>query len=291
MNGLINYLTVRREQDFEVYFLSNGEIELGMVPELGAKIISLKNVKTGREWLWHPTGGLRLFHNRMGDDFCSSPLVGVDECLPTIAPCRWRRRELPDHGELWSQPWSVDPLALKDGILKTTIELKISPFKLERTIELRDREVHIYYHLSNLGATEEHFLWALHPLLRLEAGDHLELPPSTRALLDGETWVDAISSTIPPQSYAKGFAGPIHEGSAAITNSQTGDRLEFVWDPRENNVLGLWLTRGGWHGHHHFALEPMNAGHDSLALAAERKKAGTIAGHSCARWRLCLRVS
>ena len=42
------------------------------------------------------------------------------------------------------------------------------------------------YELTNLAATEEKFVWAIHPLLRLQPGDQLELPASTRALLNGE---------------------------------------------------------------------------------------------------------
>ena len=49
--------------------LSNEDVELAVVPELGAKIISLKDLRTGREWMWHPPGGLKLFRNLPGDDF------------------------------------------------------------------------------------------------------------------------------------------------------------------------------------------------------------------------------
>jgi galactose mutarotase-like enzyme len=283
-------LEVRQEQGFEVYTLNNSEIEISVVPELGAKIISLKNVRTGREWLWHPPEGLKLFRNQRGDDFSKSPLVGIDECLPTIEPCRWQGRELPDHGELWNAPWSMDGAALKEGILKTRVRLSISPFELERTIELCENEIRINYQLTNHSKVEEHFLWALHPLLRLEAGDELELPASTRALLKEETWADAIVSAIPEKNWAKAFAAPVSEGFAAIKNSKTGDYLGFEWEPAENNTLGLWLTRGGWHGHHHFALEPMNADSDSLLLATEKKRCGVIAGLSSTNWQLRIRA-
>jgi hypothetical protein len=216
--------------------------------------------------------------------------VGIDECLPTIAPCRWQGRELPDHGELWNAPWSIDAAALEEGILKTRVKLLISPFELERTIELHESEIRINYQLNNYSNAQEHFLWALHPLLRLEAGDQLELPASTRALLNGETWADAIVSAVPEKNSAKAFAMPVSEGFAAIKNSKTGDYLEFEWNPAENNTLGLWLTRGGWHGHHHFALEPMNADSDSLLLATEKKHCGVIAGLSSTNWQLRIRA-
>ncbi|MEI9960441.1 MAG: hypothetical protein WDM76_04700 [Limisphaerales bacterium] len=208
MKTLAHSFAVRQQQGFEVYVLGNDEIELAVTPELGAKIISLKNLRTGREWMWHPPGGLKLFRNHIGDDFSQSPLVGADECLPTIAPCSWQGRELPDHGEVWSAPWKVDAQAWENGILKTSLKLKISPFEFERTIELVENEIQISYQLNNHGATDESFLWAIHPLLRLQPGDQLELPASTRALLNGATWIDAMTSAIPEKNCAKIFAAP-----------------------------------------------------------------------------------
>lgn len=277
-------------QGFRVYTLTSDEIDLAVVPELGAKIISLKDRRTGREWLWHPEGGLKLFKNNLHDDFSKSPLVGVDECLPTIQPCQWNGRALPDHGEVWSTAWEVDAAAWEDGLLKTTARLKISPLELTRTIELTGNEIGVRYELNNLSATEEPFIWAIHPLLRLHAGDELELPDSTRALLNGATWVDAVTSVIPPQKSAKIFAQPVSESRAAIHNATSGDRLEFAWDAAENDTLGLWLTRGGWHGHDHFAIEPTNAAGDSLALMAEGKRCGVVAGNSSVSWQLGIRV-
>lgn len=290
MKALANRFAIHRLQGFAVHVLNNDEVELAVVPELGAKIISLKNLRTGREWLWHPPEGLKLFKNQVHDDFSTSPLVGIDECFPTIEPCSWQGRELPDHGEIWSVPWQVDGEAWDNGMLRTKARLRISPFEFERTVELQGNEVRIRYQLHNLGAFAESFLWAMHPLLRLEAGDELELPDSTRELLNGETWVDAVTSTIPDRNCAKIFARPVSEGWAAIHNKTRGDRLEFAWDSAENNTLGLWLTRGGWHGHHHLAIEPTNADDDSLAVTAGRKHCGTIAGKSSINWQLCLHV-
>ena len=290
MKALTNSFAVRQMQGFEVYVLNTEEVELAVVPELGAKIISLKNLRTGREWMWHPPGGLKLFRNRPGDAFSQSPLAGADECLPTIAPCAWQGRELPDHGEVWNVPWKVDFEALENGILKTSVRLEISPFDFERTIELRGNEIQINYQLNNYSKADRQFLWAIHPLLRLQADDQLELPASTRALLNGAAWIDAVISAIPENNSAKIFAAPVSEGLAAIGNPATGDRLEFEWSPVENGALGLWLTRGGWHGHHHFAIEPTNANDDSLAVATARNHCGTVAGNSSVSWELSLRV-
>ncbi|MGH7977606.1 MAG: hypothetical protein ACREDS_09230 [Limisphaerales bacterium] len=290
MKALAHSSVLRQQQGFAVYVLNNEEIELAVVPELGAKIISLKSLRTGREWLWHPPDGLKLFRNRDGDDFSKSPLAGIDECFPTVAPCRWQGRDLPDHGEVWNAPWSVDTPAWENEILKTRVQLKISPFEFGRTIELSGNEIRISYQLTNHGVEKENFLWALHPLLELQPGDELELPASTRALFNGADWVDSIASAVPKKKFSKIFAAPVREGRAAIGNTKTGERLEFEWQPDENCALGLWLTRGGWHGHHHFAIEPANGDDDALALAAERGHCGIIAALSSVHWRLRLRI-
>jgi hypothetical protein len=290
VNTLANRQAIHQEQGFFLYSLGNEEIELVVVPELGARIVSLKNLRTGREWLWHPRGELNLFGNRRGDDFSRSPLAGIDECFPTIAPCIWLGRSLPDHGELWNAAWHVDVAAWKNGVLATTVRSAISPFQFERTIQLEINEVRLSYRLSNLNGSAEKFLWALHPLLRLQPGDGLQLPESSRANFNGTTWIDAVDVAIPEALCGKSFAWPVCEGWAAIQNSATGDTLEFSWDPKHNPALGLWLTRGGWHGHHHFAIEPANADHDSLAIAASNGRCGTIAPHDTIAWQISLYV-
>lgn len=289
MNALGNSCEVRREQGFAAYVLGNQEVELTVVPELGARIISLQDLRTGRDWLWHPAGGLKLFRNQPSDRFETGPLVGVDECFPTIAPCRHQGRDLPDHGELWAAAWTVDHDAWEAGLLRTGVSTEISPFDFSRTIELVGNEVRLQYQLTNRGTTKENFLWALHPLLRLQAGDCLELPASTRALLNGEPWLDNIGLGGGGEC-AKIFAAPVAEGFAAISNRATGDRLEFEWPPAENNVLGMWLTSGGWHGHEHFALEPTNSDADTLSAATARGRCGTLPAGQAIHWRVCLRV-
>ena len=282
---------VRQEHGFAVYVLSNDRVEVAAVPELGGKIISLKNLQTGRQWMWHPPAGLKLFRNRLGDDFSQSPLVGVDECLPTIAPCLWQGRKLPDHGELWQASWGVNDDAWRNGVLNTSITLRISPFDFERIIDLQDNEVCLSYRLTNRSAAEERFLWAMHPLLALRPGDRLVLPASTRALLHDKAWVEDLDLAIPEGQSSKLFACPLSEGFTAIRNRNTGERLELQWSPAENNALGLWLTRGGWHGYHHFAIEPANADADDLTAAATRNRGRIVAPGSSALWQVRFRVA
>lgn len=281
---------LRSEQGFDVYVLRSETLEVAVIPELGSRIVSLKNLRSGREWMWHPEDGLKLFRNRPGDDFSRSTLAGADECLPTIAPCSVRGRQLPDHGEVWSAAWQVDDRAWHAGLLRTRISLAVLPFEFERTIEVRANEVRLSYMLKNRSPIAESFLWALHPLLRVHAGDRLRLPSSTRSLLNGESWLEAVDSGMPNGACAKLFAAPVKEGLAEVWNGLTGDCLLLEWNPQENDTLGLWLTRGGWHGHHHLAVEPTNGAPDPLASAVDQNRCGTVAGHGSKAWSLCFRL-
>jgi hypothetical protein len=281
---------MRTTHDFEVYTLGNNRVQIDVVPALGAKIISLKNLETGREWLWHPGDELKLFRNRLGDDFSQSPLAGIDECLPTIASCHWQGRALPDHGEVWSTSWGVDSAAWKNGILQTTNRLKLSSFVLSRSVALKGGAVNLNYQLDNVGDSNESYLWSLHPLIRLQVGDRLDLPASTRLLLNGEKWLDDLDFGAGDGTCSKLFAYPVSEGLAAVQNEVTGDRLEFQWSPSENNTLGLWHSRGGWHGHHQFAIEPSNGEPDSLALAGPKQRCGILEAGTYAQWQITLKV-
>lgn len=290
MNEIGTSFDVRQEQGFSVHVLSNSKLEIAVVPELGGKIISIKNLETGREWMWHPAGGMKLFLNHFGDDFSNSPLVGVDECLPTIARCTWQGRNLPDHGELWTSAWDVDGEQWRSGVIKTRVSLKVSPFVFHRTIALLGNEILLSYQLDNKSHAEEPYLWAMHPLLDLKSGDRLELPASTRALINGEAWIHQMYSAVPEGGCIKAFARPVSEGFAGIVNSETGDRIELIWDAHRNNTLGLWLTRGGWHGHHHFAMEPTNGDNDALSVVASGKECGIVPASGFKTWQVSIRV-
>ena len=158
-------------------------------------------------------GGLTLFHNGPGDDFSRSPLVGMDECLPTIEPCVWRGRKLPDHGEVWSSAWDVDEEAWQNGALKTSVRLEISPFDFERTIELDETKIQVQLPIEQSKFVIRNI--SCGPCIRCCGFRRVTARycrQSTRNLLNGETWVDAIDSGDPGGKLRKACRGPLSEG-------------------------------------------------------------------------------
>ena len=92
-------------------------------------------------------------------------------------PCCWQGRDLPDHGEIWTAACELDEDELENGIIATSLDLPRSPFHFTRRLGLEGSSLIVRYRLVNRGPAEESYVWAMHPLLSVEAGDRLELQP------------------------------------------------------------------------------------------------------------------
>jgi len=305
-------LITSSEQGFTVVGLRGGAAELRMVPALGGRIISLRSRRTGREWCWHQSRPDWLWASRAGDDFGSSPQAGIDECVPTVAACRIRGRDLPDHGEVWFQDWPLDQEALEHKLLRASVPLAASPFVFTRSIRVDADGAFVFdYSLRNTGTEPEPFLWCLHPLLTIEAGDRLELPAEVRSLRlngglgapieQGDAWdypepfpgvrLDQCQVPGMPGGCVKAFAGPLATGRAAVLNDRSGDRLELRWDSSLVPFLGLWINRGHC-GFHHVALEPASGAPDSLADAVGRwRQYDLVQPGRTAQWSVTCEIS
>ncbi len=94
------------------------------------------------------------------------------------------------------------------------------------------------------------------------------------------------------EAFAKLFAGPLRVGTAAIANTLTGADLKFSWNAEENPWLGIWLTRGGFRGFHHVAIEPSNGCGDALVAAGQSSPfAAPLPSSGIRKWRIALQLS
>lgn len=303
------------EQGHDVIGLHTPHARLAMVPALGGRIVSLTSARTNREWLWHQDRADWLWRNRPGDDFGASPQAGIDECVPSVAACHLAGRDIPDHGEVWYQAWTLDPAARAAGVLAATVPLTHSPLVFHRAIRASADGFVFDYQLESTSDAPEPYLWSLHPLLAIVPGDRLELPGVSELRLNGglgdrpiafgDRWrypepfpgvrLDHLEVPGMPKGCMKGFAGPLAEGRAALVNPLTEDRLELRWDARQVPYCGLWLNRGHA-GFHHVALEPASGAPDSLtdALSADRedwRRFATLPPRATARWSVSWHLS
>ncbi|QJE95712.1 hypothetical protein [Luteolibacter luteus] len=281
---------IRERDGFMEVTLENGQVSISVMPALGGKVNSLLHLGSGREWMWKPEGFGGYFASKPATAFQEGTLAGWDECLPTIAPCLWNGRALPDHGEVWASACTLDEEALQHGVIHISLELPCSPLRFSRRLWLEGNQVILRYRLENTGDHEEAYIWAMHPLFSIEAGDRLELPADVRAQLPPGDWTETLSFG-PEGGALKAFARVEGEVGVGVCNPVAGRSLSIIWNGADYPFFGLWLTRGGWHGHHHLALEPTNSRHDALDDASQDGNAGFLAaGGGSREWEIRLNL-
>ncbi len=282
------------EQGFPALRLENGPLTLTLIPNLGGKIATWEDRRRGLSWLWrNPYLPWRRPRDeaRYVQEF---DLGGWDECLPAIAPGvyptdPWAGVPIPDHGELWSQPWKIQ-LRIEEGerILATGVaEGRSFPYRFERTLILEANRpaVHIRYRLRNNAEHTFYFLWAAHPLFPLLPGTRLLIPGPATARVAAAIGIAPQAMVFPwPQLPIEGgfldLQEPNPEGGWALKLflrpaaswarliHPTGAWWEMGWRGPITH-LGLWINAGGWSGantppYQNLALEPAIGAPDDL---------------------------
>ena len=273
----------------------NTKVAIVVVPGRGGKIVSLRAL--GWEWLAQPALPVGPGPTP-GDAFVEGDMCGWDECAPSIVACTLPHgpgpcatTELPDHGELWTMPWDVNP-----GDSAQTMALgPVSGCKFERTVSVGPgASVRLEYQVT-AGGADAVFLWAAHPQLRA--------PRGSRVVLDGavETVVDVGSSddvrrlvwsshladigSVAPGASRKIYLEPTERTESAELVLADGRALTFRWDPSLLPYLGIWFDRAHFSREDVVAIEPSTGWYDSAARALALGHVLTIpAGETVAWW-------
>ena len=166
--------------------LRSSRLVLELDPSNGAKISSLRSVRSGREWLWSNPW---IEHK---PSTVTDPLVrayrdsgGADECFPSVVGSTTAEGQaVADHGEAWGVPWKILPSP--DGTAALFWESADGAWRLERRITALPDTFHggfrLAWRLENRGPREKSWLWAFHCLLRLEHGMRLDISGETSEL-------------------------------------------------------------------------------------------------------------
>lgn len=285
---------------FAIHTLTKDAVSISVAPELGGRVVSLK--ASGREWLdgWEPADKRRIWRPTDPADFSTGPGAGIDECLPTVLPCKIGRKTFPDHGELWNLPPDFEVNAKQE--ISCRWKLKTLPLALERRISLKSNEIHFDYRLENLDDSPTPFLWAWHALFAWKRGDEIRFAPSeTRCVTpEGEMlpWPESHSgcdlsrAKFPANSVpaAKVFLGPLANGEAEI-RAKSGASLSLKWPADLFPYAGIWITRGFWKGLHHWAIEPTNAPVDRLSDIQEPSPVSLLASREVQKWTLAINLN
>jgi hypothetical protein len=312
-----------RSGDFEFLAVENNEIRAVFLPEIGSKMVELRNLKTEKQFLLAPQSPARAYSRpAYGADFASFDTSGFDECFPTVSTSHYRsltNREktydivFPDHGELWSRPWEVHR---GEGEVRFSIRGVRGEYDFEKRVEIRRNALTLHYALRNLSKDPFSYIWSAHPLLDVSPNVDLLLPaeidtvllnwssdPSVGRFGDRISWPNLLPARrgvsfarVQESSLGvavKCFTDALHEGRAGIYDRTVDESLLLEFNPRENPYLGLWLCYGGWpvnaeRRHLTAALEPCSGRPDSLEEAVLRRECAELPGGCERTWSLSL---
>ncbi|WP_061963009.1 hypothetical protein [Demequina aurantiaca] len=250
----------------------------------GAKITSLLD-HTGREWLAQAAPGA---NRQAGAAFTDAEMAGWDECAPTIDACVVDGVSMPDHGDLWDQPFIGDAAhseVTRDGL----------GFTFERSITEVPEGIRLNYRVTALRE-QIPFLWAAHPQFSAPVGTRVSIAASRIVdVIDPEeplTPMEAATSTIDTVDHGKfrkWYADPqepIHKASLIRAD---GGVLDMSWSSNCPYV-GVWFDNCAFSREPVIAIEPSNGYRDALALAIERDRVVYVEPGSPLEWWVELRL-
>jgi hypothetical protein len=258
--------------------MQNDVVQLTMIPECGAKIISLIYRLTDYNFLWRNPEG--IYSKNI-------PFVsGFDECIPSIGECEWQGTHIPDMGWVQSLPWSYEALEMSDEHVSVATRIASGQCEIERKISLKAGEscFRFEYEATNLSENKIELLWAAHPVLNANRYIRILLPPDVTRVtsLDNQkyNWPIMVEngkrinlSIVGEYGYGIGykvFTPKLKEGWCVAANYLTGEMIGFSFNPNEIPFIGIWLNTGQWHRHYCMALEPTTSPTDCLDKAVSQ---------------------
>ena len=291
-------------EGFDALQIDTGAIAFTIVPELGAKISSLRDSRSGREWLWrHP----RMAYQRAphGSSYVAlADTGGWDECFPSVSACAypsapWAGAAMQDHGELWSQ---APALAVLEDANTVTLRAEwqgvVLPYTFTRTIMATrgSARLRFEYTVANNADAPLDFIWSAHPLIAIEPGMRLSLPEQARfhsiqifrdaapQFERGVRFPLTVQSAAGPVDLAalpepsagvaiKLWSEPCEAGWAALRASD--GELRMQWDPALLPQVAVWMNLGaaafdGGMPYFNMGLEPCMGAQDSLEDAVTK---------------------
>jgi galactose mutarotase-like enzyme len=296
--------------------LDNGEVRVSVLPALGGKLISIKRLASGTEFLLPPPEPERDYRRaQWGDRFEDYDTSGFDECFPTVARCDYPRDpfrgRLPDHGELWS---ATSEYQMHGYDLVLWAHGRQFPYEFRRTLRLRASALEIEYEIKNLSDNGFHYLWSAHPLLQLGPGGRILLPPEAQELsvywsknerlgrrdarcafplarVNGRNEDISRVTSVAARTADKLFTGRVQNGFCALYRPAEDESIVFRFEPESVPCIGIWICQGGWPEgrlarHFAVALEPCNYPSDSLEEAVARGGCPQLEARSSRQWRL-----
>ncbi|MGG1555052.1 hypothetical protein [Paenibacillus ferrarius] len=284
-------------------------LRVELVPGRGGKVVSFSSRVTGKEWVFQTDVPLEPL--RYGMNWDDGDRGGWDEMFPTILACPcpdepWRGTGFPDHGEVWSLPWSY---AIEGDQLRMWVHGVKVPYVLSKTYTLQASRLCTRYEVRNPTPFAFSYLWCAHNLLAIEPGmkvlvphglDTVQYQYSHRDRLTDDAYgrsaypiVQRGSASVDlsvMEEAACGhaekywFEGALTEGKAGVVDPVSGEALWYTFDSNTVPYLAVWANYGAFNGDYTFALEPATGYLDDVYMAKVMNKAARVAPYSRNEW-------
>jgi len=302
MNGPASSARETQLDGLRLLQLESDSLAVTLLPEVGAKILTLVDKKSGRNLLWE-NSRIRPQRYPIDANFDNYWCGGWDDAYPTADACVHNGEPFPNLGELRSLDWSVDCLESGSGkygdagevnvaIARLSAFGPITPVRATKTVTLRGQTLSMQFELENLGPLPLDLLWGTHPAFAIETGTRLLIParigivaqsndPSLGAPGDTYAWpmLNETDMSVVP-AFASGthcghYATQLEDGWFAVETNGNGIVYEFPLE--ECPHLWMWLVYGGWRGYYHAVIEPWTGYPVNLAQAHEQGRTRQLA--------------
>jgi uncharacterized protein DUF4432 len=277
--------------------LENDAIRVVVLPDKGAEIHQITDLRSGTDLLFEAPWGLRPpgsppLPGSGEDEFMWNYAGGWQELFPSVnEACVYRGKRIPFHGEVASLPWEHEIVDGDGGDARVRFSTRSrqTPFRVERVLRLGegDPELLVEGSVTNESTEPVHFVWGHHCVVGppfLEPGCRLEIPartivtspelwePETARLEPGrrEPWPLAPLRTggtvdlrdVPgpeTRSHDDLYVTDLDEGWLAVSNPRLDLTFRLEWDRAVFGWIVLWQPYGG-------AVAPPLAGSYALGI-------------------------
>ena len=277
--------------------LENDDLRVTVLPDKGAEIHQIADVRSGTGILFQGPWGLRppgaaSLPGSGEDAFMWNYAGGWQELFPSVnEACVYGGQRIPFHGEVASLPWEHEVLeaGADEARVRFWTRSRLTPFLLERTLSLRAGEATLVVEeiVVNESAEAVHFVWGHHCVVGppfLESGCRLEIPART-IITSPELWEPETARLEPGRrvpwplaplraggavdlreipgteagSHDDLYVTELEEGWLEVSNPRLDLAFRLEWDHELFGWIVLWQPFGG-------AVAPPLAGSYALGI-------------------------
>jgi hypothetical protein len=306
-----------RYQGFSAVEIETDLLKVIVLPELGGKIISVLNKKSGFDFAFiNPFTGVVKYPYDV--EYLTSD-CGIGDLLPSIGvgyytDIPWKGIPLPDKGEIWTQP--LETTLLSTGLEQKTYGVRF-PYHFARKLEVCKNVVTLDYTLENLCPFDLKYLWSLQPHLRISGKMEIVVSGTPSFYVD---WSKNYAFETQERLYDWPIARPknrnkeidfsrietmtgdaeklyltgFDQGSVSLLYKDEGEKVTFKFDPSVIPNCGLWINKEGWpvegNSTRLVAIQPCNCMSDFFDVTDRHGVIGVVKGKGKNRWRIEMEV-